>query len=121
MRISDWSSDVCSSDLVAEGCRLARRAVRLAMNITGLTAIVSGASTGIGREVARELASRSASVVLASLNREKLEALAEELAPYPGPTLVIPTDVTDRYAVEALARRTVEVFGSIDVLVNNAG
>ncbi len=91
------------------------------MNVTGRTAIVTGASSGIGREVARELASRSASVILASRNREKLEALAEELAPFPGPTLVIPTDVTDRFAVEALVRRTLEVFGSIDILVNNAG
>jgi short-subunit dehydrogenase len=91
------------------------------MNVKGRIAIVTGASTGIGREVARELASRSATVVLASRNREKLETLAEELAPYPGLTLVIPTDVTDRYAVEALARRTVEVYGSIDILVNNAG
>ena len=91
------------------------------MNVKGRVAIVTGASTGIGREVARELASRGATVVLASRNREKLEALAEELAPYPGLTLVIPSDVTDRYAVEALARRTVEVYGSIDILVNNAG
>jgi short-subunit dehydrogenase len=91
------------------------------MNVKGRVAIVTGASTGIGREVARELASRSATVVLASRNREKLEAVAEDLAPYPGLTLVIPTDVTDRYAVEALARRTVEVYGSIDILVNNAG
>jgi len=91
------------------------------MNVKDRVTIVTGASTGIGREVARELVSRSAAVVLASRNREKLEALAEELAPYPGPTLVIPTDVTDRYAVEALARRTLEVFGSIDILVNNAG
>jgi short-subunit dehydrogenase len=91
------------------------------MNVNGRVAIVTGASTGIGREVARELASRSATVVLASRNREKLESLAEELAPYPGLTLVVPTDVTDRFAVEALARRTVEVYGAIDILVNNAG
>jgi short-subunit dehydrogenase len=91
------------------------------MNVRGKTAIVTGASTGIGREVARELASRSASVVLASRNRAKLETLAEELAPYPGPTLVVATDVTDHLAVEAMARRTLEVFGSIDILINNAG
>jgi short-subunit dehydrogenase len=91
------------------------------MNVRGRVAIVTGASTGIGREVARELASRGASVVLASRNRDKLESLAEELAPHPGPTLVVQTDVTDHYAVEVLARRTVEVFSSIDILINNAG
>jgi short-subunit dehydrogenase len=91
------------------------------MNVAGRIAIVTGASTGIGRETARELIQQGASVVLASRSRRKLEALAEELAPLPGATLVIPTDVTEHLAVEALARRTVEVFGSIDILVNNAG
>jgi short-subunit dehydrogenase len=91
------------------------------MNPSGKIAIVTGASTGIGRETARELVQQGASVVLASRNRGKLEALAEELAPLPGATLVVPTDVTERLAVEALARRTVEVFGAIDILVNNAG
>ena len=91
------------------------------MRISGRTAIVTGASTGIGKETARQLVERGASVVLASRHREKLEAVAEELAPLPGATLVVPTDVTERLAVEALARRTVEVFGSIDILINNAG
>jgi len=91
------------------------------MRVSGRTAIVTGASTGIGKETARQLVERGASVVLASRHREKLEAVAEELASLPGPTLVVPTDVTERLAVEALARRTVEVFGSIDILVNNAG
>jgi short-subunit dehydrogenase len=91
------------------------------MNVQGRIAIVTGASSGIGRETARELAQQGATVVLASRSRGKLEALAEDLAPLPGATLVIPTDVTEHLAVEALARRTVEVFGSIDILVNNAG
>ena len=91
------------------------------MRISGRTAIVTGASTGIGKETARQLVERGANVVLASRQRQKLEAVAEELAPLPGATLVVPTDVTERLAVEALARRTVEVFGSIDILVNNAG
>jgi short-subunit dehydrogenase len=83
--------------------------------------MVTGASSGIGRETAREFAGRRAHVVLASRNRDKLEALATELADYPGRRLVVPTDVTDRLAVEALIRRTVEEFDSLDVLVNNAG
>ncbi len=91
------------------------------MRISGRTAIVTGASSGIGRETARELATKRANVVLASRNRDRLEALAAELAGLPGRCLVVPTDVTDRLAVEALARRTVEEFGSIDILVNNAG
>ena len=91
------------------------------MHVDGRTVIVTGASSGIGRETAREFARRRAHVVLASRSREKLETLADELADYPGRRLVVPTDVTDRLAVEALVRRTVEEFGSLDVLVNNAG
>lgn len=91
------------------------------MHVDGRTVIVTGASSGIGRETAREFARRRAHVVLASRNRDKLDALAAELADLPGRRLVVPTDVTDRLAVEALVRRTVEEFDGVDVLVNNAG
>lgn len=91
------------------------------MNIEGRTAIITGASSGIGGATAREFASRGASVVLASRNREALEALADEIGGARGRPLVVPTDVTDRFAVEALLRRAVEEFDSVDILVNNAG
>jgi short-subunit dehydrogenase len=91
------------------------------LHVDGRTAIVTGASSGIGRETAREFARRRAHVVLASRNRDKLDSLAAELADLPGRRLVVPTDVTDRLAVEALVRRTVEEFDGVDVLVNNAG
>jgi len=86
--------------------------------ISGRTVIVTGASSGIGRATVREFAGRGARVVLASRNREKLEAIAAEIA---GETLVVSVDVTDRMSVAAMVRRTVEEFGSLDVLVNNAG
>lgn len=91
------------------------------MRLEGRTVIVTGASSGIGRETAHEFTRRRAHVVLASRNRDKLQALAADLADYPGRRLVVATDVTDRLAVEALVRRTVEEFDSLDVLVNNAG
>jgi short-subunit dehydrogenase len=91
------------------------------MRIEGRTTIITGASSGIGQAVARELAEESANVVLASRNRKKLEALALDLVSFPGRTLVVPTDVTDRLAVEALVRKTAEQFGAVDILINNAG
>ena len=91
------------------------------MRIEGRTAIITGASAGIGSETAREFARRGANVVLAARNKEGLDELAADLSPLPGRTLVVPTDVTDRLAVAALVRRTVEEFGALDILVNNAG
>jgi short-subunit dehydrogenase len=91
------------------------------LHVDGRAVIITGASSGIGRETAREFARRRAHVVLAARDREKLEELAQELAQFPGRRLVVPTDVTDRLAVEALVRRTMEEFDSVDVLVNNAG
>ena len=91
------------------------------MHVDGRTVIITGASSGIGRETAREFARRRAHVVLAARSRDKLDELAQDLADFPGRRLVVPTDVTDRLAVEALVRRTVEEFDSVDVLVNNAG
>lgn len=91
------------------------------MRIAGHTAIVTGASSGIGRETARRLAAKGANVILASRNPSRLEEVAIDLVHLPGRTLVVPTDVTDRLGVEALVRRTAEEFGAIDILVNNAG
>jgi short-subunit dehydrogenase len=85
--------------------------------ISGRTVIVTGASSGIGKETAREFASRGANVVLASRNVGKLEEIADEI----GAAMVTPVDVTDGMSVEAMVRRTVEEFGTLDVLVNNAG
>ncbi len=86
--------------------------------LTGRTVIVTGASSGIGRETAREFAKHGANVVLASRNRDKLEAIAADIG---DAATVVTVDVTDRLSVEALVRRTVEEYDAIDVLINNAG
>ena len=91
------------------------------MRLEGRTAIITGASSGIGQSTAAQFVENRVNVVLAARNRKKLEALALDLVSFPGRTLVVPTDVTDRFAVEALVRRTAEEFGQVDILVNNAG
>jgi short-subunit dehydrogenase len=83
--------------------------------------IVTGASRGIGRETVRQFAQAGSNVVLASRNGKAMEELAQELEPLAGHRLVVPTDVADREAVKAMVERTLQEFGSIQVLVNNAG
>ena len=90
--------------------------------LEGRTAIVTGASAGIGAATCRELASEGATVVLASRSRDRLETLAEELeADHGVETLAVPTDVREETQVDALIEETVEAFGGLDILVNNAG
>ncbi|HET7273493.1 MAG TPA: SDR family NAD(P)-dependent oxidoreductase, partial [Rubrobacter sp.] len=70
--------------------------------LKGKVAVVTGASSGIGEATARELASRGASVVLASRDVEKLEALRREISASGGPSLAVETDVSDRGSVETM-------------------
>jgi short-subunit dehydrogenase len=89
--------------------------------LRGKVAVVTGASSGIGEATARELAARGASVVLASRAVDRLEALQREISTSGGAALAVETDVSDRSSVEAMVWRAVGEFGSLDVLVNNAG
>jgi short-subunit dehydrogenase len=84
-------------------------------------AIVTGASSGIGAATARELARRGASVVLAARRADALDAEVEAIRREGGRGLAIPTDLTDRSQLAKLAERTTATFGTVDVLVNNAG
>ncbi|MFD5213301.1 SDR family NAD(P)-dependent oxidoreductase [Microbacterium sp. NPDC058345] len=83
--------------------------------------VVTGASSGIGRETARLHARRGGRLVLASRSRAALETVAQECRELGGQALVVPTDVTDERAVHALAAAAVSRFGRIDIWVGNAG
>jgi len=83
--------------------------------------IVTGASSGIGEAIARRFASAGSRLVLAARRAEKLDGLAKSLAEDGAEPLVVPTDVTKYEQMQSLIDRTIEVFGRVDVMVNNAG
>jgi short-subunit dehydrogenase len=89
--------------------------------IAGSRAIVTGASSGIGRAIALELGRHGADVVALARSSDKLAKLAEEFANVPGRCEVHSGDVTDDAVRHAALRKAIETFGGLDILVNNAG
>jgi NADP-dependent 3-hydroxy acid dehydrogenase YdfG len=93
----------------------------MAEGIDGRVALVTGASSGIGEATARNLAAQGAAVALLARRRDRLEKLAAEIEEGGGSALVIPADVTEQWDAEASVQRTVDEFGRLDILVNDAG
>ncbi|MGB5558463.1 MAG: 3-oxoacyl-ACP reductase FabG [Paracoccaceae bacterium] len=87
-------------------------------DLTGNTALVTGASGGIGAAVVRALHAQGAAVALSGTRLEPLQALAAELGDR---AHVLPCNLSDKEAVEALPKQAIEAMGSLDILVNNAG
>lgn len=89
--------------------------------ISGKTIIITGASSGIGRETALLLSSMGANVVLAARRTERLVALVKHLEDKGGQCLAVTTDVTSATEMQSLVSQAQTHFGQIDVLINNAG
>lgn len=87
-------------------------------DLIGKSALVTGASGGIGADIARALHSAGAVVALSGTRVEPLEALAAELGKR---SHVLPCNLSDAEAVEALPKQAIEAMGAMDILVNNAG
>ena len=90
-------------------------------DLTGKTAIVTGAASGIGRAVALDLAKFGADVVIADVAIDDAERVAEEIESMGRQALVVKTDVSKRDEVEQMVEETIKKFGKIDILVNCAG
>ncbi len=89
--------------------------------LSGTVAIITGATSGIGRETARAFAAAGSKVVVAGRRQERLGELVKEIESNGVPALAAPTDVADQAQVEALIAAAIEKFGRVDILVNNAG
>jgi len=87
----------------------------------GLTALVTGASSGIGRLLALRLAGKGARVALVARRVDLLEEVASQIREGPGDSMVLGCDVADPEQVAATTTRALEQFGTIDLLINNAG
>lgn len=89
--------------------------------LQGQVAIITGGSAGIGRATARLFAAEGAKVVIAARRSEKVGTVAGEIVKAGGECLAVPADVSKRAQVEHLVQTTLEHFGRIDILLNNAG
>src|SRR5207249_4796049 len=87
----------------------------------GSAGLVTGASSGIGAQLARDLAAHGMRVALLARRADRLAALAEEIRRVGGDALPVPCDVAERASVQAAVAGVLERFGRVDLLVNNAG
>lgn len=104
-----------------EGKQAAGETKRVAVDLSGQVAIVTGASQGIGRAIAQTLAANGATVALVARSADKLAEVAAAIAAAGGKAEVFPCDVSKAEAIAAVVEAVVEKLGRLDILVNNAG
>src|SRR5260370_32924322 len=90
-------------------------------HLEGKVALITGASRGIGAATARLFAQERATVELASRSEEEMARIVEEIRANGGEVMAVQTDVAVAAYGETLIKRTVDVYGRIDIAVNNAG
>jgi len=93
----------------------------LSLSLDGKVAVVTGAGRGLGQACALTLAEAGADLALVARSSDQLEETARLVKEHGRRALIVPADVTDEDAVEAVAAEVVERFGRVDILVNNAG
>jgi len=91
------------------------------MRLKDRVIMITGGAQGLGEGIAQRLASEGGAVVIADMNGEKAEAVAKDLKGKGHRALAVTVDVAERAQVQAAIRKTVETFGKLDVMFNNAG
>lgn len=91
------------------------------MKLNGKIAIVTGATAGIGKAIAKELAAEGAKVVCMGRNLERGAAIVQEIKENGGDAIFVPADMTQEETLDVLVQSTLDHYGKIDILVNNAG
>jgi NAD(P)-dependent dehydrogenase (short-subunit alcohol dehydrogenase family) len=89
--------------------------------LTGKTAVITGASRGLGKAMALALAAEGARIALVARDRERLDAVAAEIGAANGQATVVPADVTSEDEVLRIEKEIAAQFGNVDILINNAG
>ncbi|WP_434632513.1 3-hydroxybutyrate dehydrogenase [Chromobacterium sp. CV08] len=91
------------------------------MQLNGKVALITGAASGIGKEIARVYAAAGAAVAIADINLDAARKAADEIASAGGKAIGVAMDVTDEAAVNQGTQQVVDAFGRLDILVSNAG
>lgn len=91
------------------------------MKLKGKTAVVTGASSGMGRDIAYHFAKEGANVIAVARRAERLNDLVEETKEFEGKIVAFSADITDKEKVEGMIDEAIKLFGRMDILVNNAG
>lgn len=94
---------------------------RLSRSVKGKVAIITGAGSGMGEATAKVFAEEGVKVVATDVNHEAVSRVSEEIRSNGGVCQAIPLDVTDKIAIENCLEKTIEEFGALDFVINNAG
>lgn len=91
------------------------------MRLKGKTAVVTGASSGMGKEIAYHFAKEGANVIAVARRAERLNELVEQTKDFEGKIVAFSADITNKEKIEEMVDEAVKLFGKMDILVNNAG
>lgn len=91
------------------------------MELEDKVVVITGGGRGLGRSIALALASEGARLVLAARTESELNAVRDEVKALGAEAIVVPTDIADPQQIEHMAKVTLDAFGTVDVVVNNAG